>query len=519
MDGKYVNLFIALAFVILMIACINFINLQSGQVLKRSKEVGIRKVNGANKIQLIFLFMSESCIVLLISYLLSFLIVEFTFPYFIQLFNYQIILHFYDTEFLAFLALLYIILLFITSTAPAFRFASFHSTDLMRKLPLRGKKGVMSRQALVITQFVFTVFFITGTIVINKQFNFIKNSSINQQNDQIIYLPFKGEIGSKYESFKNRLLAKSSISYVTAKNSSPTQVADKTGDLHWAGKDPNLSFVIEATGVDFQYFETLGIDVLDGRTFSEAFTSDGKFALILNETAMKSMNLKDPVGADLSLWGYPGRIVGVVEDVNTKSLKNNIDGQVFYVIPDYEDNEISSYGVILIKIEEDIPNTLASIEQDWAELNPGIPFDYHFLDEAVEALYRDELRLSKLMNYASILSIVICCLGLLGLVIHNSSSRTKEIGIRKINGATIRNIMMMLNKNYVQWVCYSFVIAFPLAWFILDNWLRGFSEQIELSWWIFGLAGTVTLFIALITINGQILNVARKNPADVIRYE
>lgn len=518
-DRKYVNLFIVLAFVILMIACINFVNLQSGQVLKRTKEVGIRKVTGANKFQLIIQFMSETCLVLLISYFISFLVIEITVPNFTQLFDYKINLQFYDTEFLVFLTSLFFFIVLITGLIPSIRFASFNPTGLMQKLPFKGKTGSLSRKVLVITQFVFSMFFIISTLVINNQFQFMKNRSLNDQNDQIIYLPFKGEIGRKYETFKSRLLALPSISHVTAKNSLPTEVADKTGEMEWPGKDPNLDFIIEGTGVDFQYFETLGIEVVEGRTFTEAFISDNKFAFVLNETAVKNMGLKNPVGADISLWGYPGKVVGIVEDVNLKSLRNEIDGQIFFIIPDYTDKDITFYGVILIKIQEDIPNTLAAIQDQWAKLNPGIPFDYHFLDEAVDSLYWDEMRLSKLMHFASILSVVICCLGLLGLVIHNSGARIKEIGIRKINGASMQNIMIMLNRDYILWVLISFVLAFPLAWMVLNKWLQNFAHRVELTWWIFIFSGLITILIALLTINGQIIKVAKRNPADILRYE
>ena len=518
-DSKYVNLFIVLAFVILMIACINFVNLQSGLVLKRTKEVGIRKVNGANKKQLIMQFMAESCLVLLISYFISFLVVEVAVSNFAQLFDYTISLEFYDTNFLSFLAVLFVLIVIITGLLPSLRFASFHPTGLMQKLPIKGKRAATSRKVLVITQFVFSVFFIIGTIVINTQFRFMKNQSLNNQIDQIIYLPFIGDIGSKYETFKNGLLEMASISHVTAKNSLPTEVADKTSEMDWPGKDPTLDFIIEGTGVDFQYFETMGIKVVEGRTFTDGFTSDNKFAFVLNETAIKTMGLENPVGAEISLWGYPGKVVGIVEDVNLKSLRNETDGQIFFIIPDYTDKDMTFYGVILIKIQDDMQNTLSAIENQWAELNPGIPFEYHFLDEAVGNLYQEELRLSKLMNYASVLSVVICCLGLLGLVIHNSNARIKEIGIRKINGASLRNIMIMLNKDYIQWVAISFIIAFPLAWITLNNWLQNFANQVELSWWIFALSGMATLAIALITVNGQIIKVARKNPADVLRHE
>jgi len=518
-DSKYLSIFIVLAFTILVIACINFVNLQSGQVLKRAKEVGIRKVNGASKFQLIMQFMAESCLVLLLSYFISFLVVEIALPYFAQLFNYRINLSFYDFEFLAFLATLFIIIVLVTGLVPSIRFAAFHPARLMQNLPFKGKSASLSRKVLVITQFTFSVFFIIGTIIISSQFHFMKNTSLNDQHEQIIYLPFKGDIGSKYKTLKNRLLEVPSINYVTAKNSLPSEVADKTSEMDWPGRDPNQNFIIEGTGVDVNYFETLEIEVVEGRSFTEAFTSDNKFAFVLNETAIKNMGLENPIGTEISLWGYPGQIVGIVKDVNFKSLRNEPDGQIFFIIPDYTDQELAFFGVILIKIVDDLANTLTIIEQHWTELNPGIPFDYHFLDEAIDNLYWNEMRLSKLMNLASILSVVICCLGLLGLVIHNSNIRIKEIGIRKINGASMHNIIMMLNKDYIQWVAISFIIAFPLAWIIMNDWLQNFSEKVTLSWWMFVLTGILTLTIALFTVNGQILKVAKKNPADILRHD
>jgi putative ABC transport system permease protein len=518
-DSKYMNIFIVLAIVILVIACINFVNLQSAQVLKRTKEVGIRKVSGATKVELIKQFMIESGIVLIISYLLSFLLAEILLPSFEQLFNYKISLLFYDPSFLAILIGLFLLIILMTSVVPSLQFASFNPVGLVHNLTSKGKKRSLSRTILVILQFSFSVFFIIGTLVINQQFLFMKKSSLNNQKEKIIYLPFKGDIGSKYETFKSNLLNHSTIEKITAKNSIPTQVANKTSELNWPGKNQDQDFVIEATGVDMDYFETLGIEILEGRNFSNSYASDNMVPVILNETAIKNTGLTDPIGILISLWGYPGEIIGIVKDVHLKSLRNEGEGQIFYPIPDYTDQEMSDFGVILIKIKEDIPTAMSVIEDQWTTLNSGIPFEYHFLDEAVDNLYWEEMRLSRLMNYASILSVIICCLGLLGLAIYNSNTKIKEIGIRKINGASILNIITLLNKEYVQWVFISFILAFPFAWITLNTWLQNFAYQINISWWLFVLSGTLTLAIALLTINWQIYKVARKNPVEVLRYE
>jgi putative ABC transport system permease protein len=518
-DAKYLNIFIILAFIILFIACINFINLQSAQILQRKKEVGIRKVSGASKSELIKQLMIESIVVLLISLMISFLMAELLLPIFKRLFTYEISLLFYDPVFLGILTVLFILIIFFTSTLPSLRFASFHPASLIQNINLRGKRKTISRTVLVVLQFSFSVFFIVGTLVINQQFRFMKRSSLNNQQEKIIYLPFKGDIASRYHAFKNRLESHASIDQVTAKNSLPTKVANKTGELNWPGKNPDLDFIIESIGVDANYFETMGIEVIDGSGFLDLTSSKELAPLIVNETALKNMGINDPLGTRVSLWDYEGEIVGIVKDVQFMSLRNQNEGQVFYIIPDYSNQQIADFGVILVKVKGDISSAISLLEDEWNNYNPGTPFEYHFLDEAVDNLYWEEMRLSRLMNYASVFSIFICCLGLLGLVINRSNDRIKEIGIRKINGASLSNIITLLNRDHMKWVFISFIIAFPSAWIVLNIWLQNFAYQIKIDWWVFLFAGIVTLLIALLTVNWQIFKVARKNPVDVLRYE
>lgn len=518
-DHKYISLFIVLAFAILAIACINFLNLQTAQVLQRTKEVGIRKVVGAARSELIKQLMIESSLVLLLSYLLSFILAEILLPFFKQLFNYMISLHFYDISFLSSLILLYFLIIILTGIIPSNQFASFRPIGLLRNTSSKGKKRSLLRNLLVILQFSFSVFFIIGTMIIHQQFRFMKESSLNNHQEEIIYLPFKGDIGSNYEVFKNNLLVHASIENVTAKNSMPSQVADKTGEMDWPGKDRNQDFIIEATGIDPDYFNTLGINMIEGRGFTETYASKGLIPFILNETALKRTGLTNPIGTRIKLWGYPGEITGIVRDVQLKSLKDVIEGQVFYPIQDYTDQEMTDFGVILIELKDNIQDAIALIEQEWHSINPGTPFEYHFLEEAVDSMYWEENRLSLLMNYASILSVVICCLGLLGLVVYNSSVRIKEIGIRKINGASMLNIMAMMNKDYMQWVFISYLITLPVAWQVLHQWLQNFAYQVPMNGWIFILTGLLILFITLVTVNSQIITVARRNPAEILRYE
>ena len=331
-------------------------------------------------------------------------------------------------------------------------------------------------------------------------------------------MPFKGTIGSNYQTFKNSLLSYSEILNVTAKNSLPTLTADKTNELHWPGKDIEQDFIIEATGVDHDYFKTMGINVVQGRDFSESDEPD-KPVFVLNETSEESMGINNPVGTMISLWGFEGEVIGIAEDIQLKSMRNKTEAQMYYIIPDFTGQELVDFGVILIRIKGNIQDAISVIRNQWTTINPGIPFEYHFLDEAVDELYWSEIRLSRLMNYASLLSVVICCLGLLGLAIHNSNARLKEIGIRKINGATTFTILIMLYKNYIQWVLISFLIASPLAWVFLEQWLQNFAYRVSIGWWIFATSLFLTLIISILTISGQILKTARLNPVDLLRYE
>jgi hypothetical protein len=415
--------------------------------------------------------------------------------------------------------LLYLVIILITGFIPSIQFASFRPIGLIRNITTQGGKRSLSRRILVILQFSFSVFFILGTVFIHKQFQFMKISSLNNHKEEILYLPFKGEMGSKYEVFKNNLLVHPEIKHISAKNSIPTQVANKTSEFDWPGKIRSHDFIIEATAIDPDYFRTLGIRVISGKSFTESSHYDDIVPVILNETALKNIGITDPVGTRISLWGYPGEIIGIASDVHLKSLRNEIEGQVFYPIMDYSVQELADFGVILIQIQDDIPEAIALVKKEWNAINPGTPFEYHFLDEAVDSMYWEEMRLSRLMNYASLLSIVICCLGLLGLSIYSSNARIKEIGIRKINGASIYSIILMFNKDYIPWVLISFLIAFPLAWMIIDKWLQNFTYQIDLNGWVFLIAGLIILMITFLTINGQIIKVARKNPVDILRYE
>ena len=355
-------------------------------------------------------------------------------------------------------------------------------------------------------------------MVVSKQINFIRNKNLGFNKKNILYLPFNG-VGTHYESFKDELFKNTSVINITAKNSMPNETADKTNEISWPDKKPGQEILIEGTAVDYNYIETMGLKMIDGRSFSKEFPSD-KGGVILNEDAMKKMELEDPVGKEIELWGYTGSIIGIVKDALLYSLKETIGPQILYMIPDLESQEMAMNGVLLIKLKgENIQREISSIHSVWKKIYPEAPFDFHFLDKSMESKYWQEHQFYAVVKIFVILSLLISCMGLFGISVLTARQRIKEIGIRKVNGAKVENVMMMLNKDYSKLLFPAFVIACPIAWCAMHKWLQNFAYKTELSWWVFAGAGAVAVVVALLTVSWQSWRVATRNPVEALRYE
>ncbi|MBN1820080.1 MAG: ABC transporter permease, partial [Prolixibacteraceae bacterium] len=324
----------------------------------------------------------------------------------------------------------------------------------------------------------------------------------------------------RFEGFKEEVLKDYSVLNVSIKNSLPVETADKTDDIDWPGKSANNDVLVEATAVGFDYFKTMGMNVGSGRDFSPEMATD-KSGVILNQEAVRVMGLDDPVGKNIRLWEYyPITVLGIADNAMFYSLKENIGPQIYYMVQDYDDESIKNNGVILLRISDsDIEKTIASIKTTWAEFAPGSPFDFHFLDQAVDNNYRAEKKMFALLKYFVLISILVSCLGLFGSAVYSTQSRIKEIGIRKVSGAKISEVIAMLNTNFIKWVIIAFVIATPIAYYAMNKWLENFAYKTNLSWWIFALAGLLALGIALLTVSWQSWRAATRNPVEALRYE
>jgi putative ABC transport system permease protein len=518
-DKKYVRIFSSIALFILLIACVNYITLYISSSLNRMKEIDIRKVIGSSRKNLFFQFLGESTLFIIIGLILSDVFTEVLSPLFndITQKNYTYLFHNYYS--LPFTILFGVLLLLIIGVYPAIYLSKFKPSLIIKE---KGKDKILPisrlKNMMVLIQFSITTVLLIGIILISKQLNYIHDKNLGFNKENIVYMPFRG-IGEHYDNFRQALLKNPEILNVTAKNSLPIESADKTSSIYWPGKNPDDDLLMEATGVDFRYIETIGLNIVEGRDFSPDYPTD-KYSFMLNQAALKQMKLVNPIGKVIKLWGYQGSIIGIVNDALFYSLKEKTGPQILYMIQDIKSQEMSDFGVLLVKIAgNDVRGTISSIQSAWKDYFPDIPFSFSFLDKAIESRYNDEKRLFMIMQYFAILSIIVSCLGLFGISLFSVERRTKEIGIHKVNGATISEVMVLLNKDFVRWILIAFVIAIPTGYFVMYKWLEGFAYKTSLSWWIFAFAGITALIIALITVSWQSWKAATRNPVESLRYE
>ncbi len=516
-DKKYVFIFASVALLILLIACVNYISLFLSSTLSRSKEIAIQKILGSGRKRLILKFMSESVNYIVIALFLSFVLVRLFLPKFNQIIGSQLSFSLGNTSVLTGACMLGCVLLLIIGVYPALHLSSIKPLSTLKNN--KGGLGFIGRfkNVMVLLQFLITTVLIVCVLQVSKQMNYIQNKELGFTTENIVCIPYSGIVGH-YPAFKQKLLENSSVINLSVKNSLPVEVADKTDEISWPGKNVETNFLIEATGVGFDYFETMGVNIVEGRSFSSEIPSD-KGGVIMNQKAIKMLNLSDPVGKTINFWGDVVKIIGVTHDALFYSLKEEVAPQIYYMLEN-DSEEAKVYGVMLAKISDtNIEETLESIKSVWNEFAPEGPFSYHFLDEVIEGKYWAEKRMLDIMKYFVFLSIFLSCLGLFGAARFSTQNRTKEIGVRKVNGAKTGEIIRMLNKSFIKWVVVAFVIASPIAYYVLNKWLQNFAYKAELSWWIFALAGIMTIMIALLTVSWITFRAARRNPVEALRYE
>jgi len=518
---RYVYIFSLIAAFILFIACINFMNLSTARFATRAKEVGMRKVVGASRLKLILQFYSESILMAAAASVFALILVELFLPAFNQIAGINLAVNFLDAKlllgFFAFIAITGI----AAGSYPALYLSSFNPVGVLKGTLKSGTKGSAFQKILVVTQFALSIGLIIGTAVVHRQLDYLLNKDLGFDKDNVVYIRPRDNILRNYESFKNELLRNPSVLSVTIRDRLPTKVYDQ-GIADWPGRDPEHVLTVEFIKVEFDYFKTLNIKVKEGRVFEMERQKDIKEGFILNEEAVQQMGLDSPIGKQISVKGIKGTVIGVVEDAHLWPRQERMKPEVYQhiFVADVSSGELNQYGVVLIKLKAGaIPEGLTAIENMWRSLNPNYPYEFHFLDEALDAHYKGEMVMRTVADYFSILAIIISCLGLFGLASYMVQGRTKEIGVRKVLGASVSTIIFLLTKEFTKWILLANLIAWPIAYFALDKWLKNYAYRISINAYVFFLAGAGALFIALLTVGFQAVKAARTNPVDALRYE
>ena len=510
---EYVHLFSIVAVFILLIACINFMNLTTARSVKRAREIGVRKVVGAVRRVLIRQFIGESILLTAIAMVFSLIIMACLLPLFNFITQKQIGLPFADLLFWLKLVVITLITGLIAGSYPALFLSSFNPVKVLKGTIKLSSGATWFRKGLVVFQFVLSVVLIIGTIVISKQVNYVQSINLGYDRENMIYVPLDGELTSKYQVFKTEALKSPGIQSVTRMSQEPTNIQNGTGGVDWDGKDPNVNIEFTQASIGYDFVNTMKLKMASGRDYSRDFATDS-VGYIINQAALKRIGYKDPIGKRLTFWGKKGTIIGVVKDFHFTSLHDPINPLVMRLA------EKETYGSALIRTRPGkTKEALTSLETLCKQLNPNFQFTYNFSDEEYKKLYNNEQIISKLSNVFAFLAIFISCLGLLGLAMFTAEQRTKEIGIRKVLGASVGTLFTMLSREFIVLVLIALLIASPISWFAMDKWLLKYSYHTDISWWIFLLSGLIAILITLATVSFQSAKAALMNPIKSLRSE
>jgi putative ABC transport system permease protein len=514
-DKKVVYIFLSIAVLILLIACINFMNLSTVRAVERSKEVGLRKVLGALRNNLIGQFIGESVLLTSISCLLAVGLLQLVMPFYNELLGYSLTVSWNALPIYLFLLGVIIIVGFLAGSYPAFFLSAFSPIQALKGKLKLGKSGSLFRQALVVLQFSISVILIIGTIVILKQMNFVKNKNLGYNKEQTLVVPIDNEdIYNHATTFKNELQSKNNIALVSLMSGEPGGFFD----MHsFEVEGQNETWKSRTEFADFEFVKTLGLKIIAGRDFSSQFPTDSTDAVLINHTA--ASNLGWTPDQAIGKWimnklrdSLRRKVIGVVEDFNFLSLKENMDPLVI--------STSSDRRVALVKLKAgNISDNVTTIKNVYSKIAPVYPFDYTFLDQNFDKLYKKDLRQQTILTVFSVLAIFIACLGLFGLASYTATKRTKEIGVRKVLGSSTKNIVMLLSKDLLKPILIAIMIAIPAGFFIMNNWLQNFAYRTTLPWWIFVLAAIITIVIALFTVSLKAVKAAAANPVKSLRSE
>lgn len=508
----YVYLFFSIALFILVIASINYSNLASARSIKRSKETGVRKVMGSSRLQLASFFFSESILYCLMALLIALLASWLLLPHFNNLTGKQLTFHVLSPNLLGPLLFFVLLCALLGGAYPALVLSGQAPVVVLKGLAKSSSKSILLRRTLVVVQFVLSTGLLIGTFIVQNQLDYIQSKNLGYDKEDIISFTMIRKIRANYSTIKNELLTLPSVKSVTA-NSQKLSFADSwTQDLEWEGKDPDYSPTFHWLSVDADFLKTFNVSLAAGRDFSEEIASDSS-ALLVNEEAIAVMGLADPVNKVVKLHDKKHTIIGIAKNFHFKSIHKKIEPLIMYMEP-------SMFFTISIKLNPgNRPTQLKEIETIFKKFTPDRPFDYTFLEDDIQKTYATENRTGKIFSYFSALAIFISCLGLLGIILFVTEQRAKELAIRKVVGAPVYKLMMILSLEYIIMAVVGFCIVSPLAYYAMAKWLSNFAYQAELTSWPFIAAGLTTLIVAWLTVAFRSYQAATDNPVKSLRSE
>jgi putative ABC transport system permease protein len=512
-DIKNVYIFSIIAVLILLIACINYMNLSTVRYMNRLKEVGIRKVVGATRYHIVKLFIGESILLSFVAVILAYILTQILSPWLSSNLGSKDL---FAGQSYGYILLLIVIALFtgiFSGIYPAVTLSRFHPVNILSKTILKKNKRLNYRSALITFQFVVSIIMIITTLIVSYQLSFLRNKNLGFNKDQIIVLPLHSNpTRSQSESMKNEILQQSGIVNATLSSIVPGGVK-WVRSFRWEGqnaKDKNTMGYISA---DNDFGKTYQIQFLEGRDLSNTYSSDETTGFLINQAAQKKLSWKSPIGKKIETFEKQGTVIGLMKDFHFKSLHEKIEPLVIF-------NNPGNFAYLSIRMKaENALDIIPAIENKWKSFFPDKPFEYFFLDEYWGKLYEKEQKTSNLFLCFSGLAIFIACLGLFGLAAFSAQNKTKEIGIRKVLGASVSGIVSHLSMEFLKWVIIANIIAWPVAYYITNKWLQDFAYRIDISWWVFVLSGGIALIIAIATVSVHAIKAAIANPIEALRYE
>lgn len=505
-----VRMFMIIALLILVIACINYVNLSTARSMLRAKEISLRKIVGAAKIQLFMQFVIETALLFMLATVLAIGLMYLLMPLFNNISGKHLLFDLTNYHIWQVIGVTIIGTLTASSIYPALLLSSFEPLKALKGKISARINDVVFRKVLVVIQFSFSIVLIAGTFVISKQMDYIRSKKLGYDKENVLSINMRG-MSKHYDAVKADLLKQPGVAGVTRASGNLVNIGSQSGDNSWDGKGKDETMMVRPMAIDKDFMSFFKMQMQSGENFTGSVSDSVHF--ILNETAVKTARIKDPIGKKFRLWNREGTIIGVIKDFHIGSMKNKIEPAVLYYAPE------NMWALYVKTTGSEAPKAIAAAEKEWKQYNAEFPFSYQFLDDVYNNMYKSETRTGSLFNIFAIIAIIISCLGLFGLATYTAQVRKKEIGVRKVIGASVPSIIRLLASDFIKLVLIAIVIAMPVAWYVMNKWLQDFAYKADIGWVVFVAAGLAAIVIAFVTIGYQAVKAAVANPVKSLRTE